>query len=367
MALLLVLWFLIRLLIVVSLFSVEPVIADNVSCDAAAAAAAAGAQQKKPFDYVLVTDDLHLTEKIAVWDDGILEEKMKAQGLRVVRKSFSDPDFDWSRTKWVILRSCWGRDKMYDKWLKFLDDIKNKTTLVNYELLEGTTNKTKYFERLVKDHGINIPSTVFVKQGSSQDTVGSRTLRQIQKEHGWETMVIKPNSGQGGNGNFKVTLENMDEMESKFQNMLQDGDMLVQEFQRHLVVDEENQKELHEFGEISIIAINRKITHAIRKLPLPGKYIVQSGYSWPHKPTKKELVFAKRVIRAFDDVPVLSYLRIDIFRDNSNKLALMEVAGRSTDLFFRTVPSAAEALAKHLSDLVREQPCSSSEDDSCEA
>jgi hypothetical protein len=69
-----------------------------------------------------------------------------------------------------------------------------------------------------------------------------------------------------------------------------------------------------------------------------------------YQPTDDEVLFAKQVAAAVaDSVGVWpAYLRVDIFYDNDDKLALMELAAGTANIWLEHVPEAADALARYI-------------------
>ena len=76
------------------------------------------------------------------------------------------------------------------------------------------------------------------------------------------------------------------------------------------------------------------------------------GGTWSiYQPTPDEVDFAKQVAAAVADCldgiwP--AYLRVDIFYDNDDNLALMELAAGTANIWLEQVPEAADALARYI-------------------
>ena len=98
------------------------------------------------------------------------------------------------------------------------------------------------------------------------------------------------------------------------------------------------------------MVIGGKFTHAVIKQAKDGDFRVQSDYGGSyslHKPTRGEIDFAEKAIAVLEQLP--AYARVDIIRDNENRLALIEIELIEPELWFRLYPAAATALAEHLS------------------
>jgi hypothetical protein len=119
--------------------------------------------------------------------------------------------------------------------------------------------------------------------------------------------------------------------------------MLVQEFQRSIP----------EHGEVSVVIVGDNVTHAVLKKPKPGGFIVHEhweGTNTLHVPTNEEVTFARKVVRVsgerFGHFPPIS--RVDMFRDNSNELAMMELTIIGPMMYIDVNPKVAEALVERL-------------------
>lgn len=293
----------------------------------------------KPLDVVIMTDDEDLNHWNGMTEDGILMKELEALGRKVERKSFTDPEFDWSSTKVAILRSAWDRFDKYEQWEEFSTVLIPKSTILinSWKSVQWVDDKSIYMPQLA-EKGIHIIDTVFV------DSDFPRTLKEVRSEKGWDTFIMKPAVSNMGCSLYKVTPDNMEEMEGIFSGLLSEGeDMLVQVYEYNLVKD----------GEISVIAIGGDITHAMaRKWPagFPSHAKIGSDQVFSlHNLTQDEALFAENVINVVLKLGHVSfYTRIDICRDNSNNLAIIELAISSPELFLRYNPEAAALLAKQL-------------------
>ena len=118
--------------------------------------------------------------------------------------------------------------------------------------------------------------------------------------------------------------------------------MLFQEFLNNITTQ----------GEISLIMIGGRYTHAIKKIAKEGDFRVQDDHGGrieKYTPTKEEIVFAENCLAASPFKPM--YARVDIVYDNNNKPSLSELELIEPELWFRNHPKAAEQLAEKISKL----------------
>lgn len=87
-------------------------------------------------------------------------------------------------------------------------------------------------------------------------------------------------------------------------------------------------------GEVSLIYLGGRFSHAIAKRPQPGDFRVQPEYDGiiaPHRPSDDELRAAEAVLAAVEEE--LLYARIDLVRDLDGKPALIELELIEPDLY----------------------------------
>src|SRR5690606_39070386 len=130
--------------------------------------------------------------------------------------------------------------------------------------------------------GVNIIPSVFVEK-SDRDEV-SKCLSK------WETIVIKPTVG---------AWSNMVERFSKLDAALQHLQMVIQKCGSAII--QPYCKEI-EKGELSLVFIEDKFSHGLRKIPAKGEFRSQhdggiGGSMEAYKPTESEIQFGKQVLK----------------------------------------------------------------------
>ena len=75
------------------------------------------------FDVVILTESRYLNpEKVnnyiqnILTEEDLLKKALEKHGLKVVRKDWADPDFDWGSTKCAIFRTTWD---YFDRFEEF--------------------------------------------------------------------------------------------------------------------------------------------------------------------------------------------------------------------------------------------------------
>jgi glutathione synthase/RimK-type ligase-like ATP-grasp enzyme len=156
-----------------------------------------------------------------------------------------------------------------------------------------------------------------------------------------EEAILKPAIGGAGRHTYRVTSESIAEHEAVFRELAAQEAMLLQPFQQSVLTG----------GEISLVMIAGRCTHAVHKRGKPGDFRVHDdhgGTVHPHEATAEEVAFALRAIAACDSTPL--YARVDLVRDNAGQLAVMELELIEPELFFRFNPAAAELMARAIRD-----------------
>ena len=299
------------------------------------------------FDLVILTDPNYISVKnpTPFIDNVLLEDRLVADALqkrelRVTRKSWDDPNFDWSSTKYAMFRSTWDYIHRVTEFSDWLQNVSEQTQLINSKkLIEW--NFDKHYLLDLEKTGIAIPNTCFIEKGTHN------TLKEIhekaidQQIFNASTLVLKPCVSGGARHTYKIPVQAIAQYEEVFQDLVTNESMMVQEFQQNIV----------DQGEISMMVFNGQFAHAVLKVAKSGDFRVQDDFGGSvqqYNASKEEIEFAERTVLSAPELPM--YARVDIFRDNDNKLALAELEVFEPELWFRLNPEAANLLAKNIMD-----------------
>jgi glutathione synthase/RimK-type ligase-like ATP-grasp enzyme len=164
-------------------------------------------------------------------------------------------------------------------------------------------------------------------------------LQSVVAQHRWDEAVFKPVVSGAARATFRFDAGGCAAMEERFARCVATEAMMVQPFQRDVL----------ESGELSLVVIGGRCTHAVRKRARPGDFRVQDdhgGTVHPHAATPEEIRFAESAVACCPAVP--AYARVDAVRDAAGRLCVMELELVEPELFFRFHAPAARALADHL-------------------
>jgi glutathione synthase/RimK-type ligase-like ATP-grasp enzyme len=295
------------------------------------------------YDVVLITEDryeapAHIDGYIAniLADDAIVTKALETHGLRVIRRSWSNPDFNWSSARCAIFRTTWDYFHRFDEFKQWMKATSLQTRFINsLEIIQW--NMDKHYLADLKANGVNIVASTFMERGSDVN------LRELLHLHQVNKGIIKPTVSGTARHTYIVEESNLHETQSMLNDLLQQESMLFQPFQRNI---------LHA-GELSLVLINGTCTHAVRKTAKQGDFRVQDDFGGTvheHSPTPEEVSFAESALAACRELPV--YARVDMIRDNHDNLAIMELELIEPELWFRKNPEAAVPFARSIYQLL---------------
>lgn len=263
-------------------------------------------------------------------------EALEKQGIKVVRKSWDDPDFDWSGTKYALFRTTWDYFDRFGEFSQWLEKTAKLTQFINSDRLISW-NMDKHYLMELANAGITIPKTHFVEKGTNISLETAFSQATLQQGFQKSDFVLKPCVSGAARHTYRIREGEISAHAPLFRDLIGQQAMMVQEFQEHIVSQ----------GEFSLIVLDGSFSHAVLKRAKPGDFRVQDdhgGSVHAHTPNPDQIEFAERVVKACPEQPI--YARVDIFRDNDGNWALAELEIFEPELWFRLRPEAADILAK---------------------
>ena len=258
-------------------------------------------------------------------DDGLLREALRERGCEA-RSVVWDEDADWASFDLCLVRSTWDYNRKYEEFLDWARRVEAATVLQNpADLIAWNSNKT--YLRELAQAGVRIVPTVWVERDSGI------ALADILAEQEWEQAVIKPVVDLGAENLQRVRPGAGSEA---LATVLQRHDAMVQPFLPSLEVQ----------GELSLIYIDGRLTHAVRKRPAPGDFRVQSiwgGTTSRAEPAADETELAEHALAQLDEPPL--YARVDIVAGPDGAPCLIELELIEPNHYLSTTPTAAEKWA----------------------
>jgi glutathione synthase/RimK-type ligase-like ATP-grasp enzyme len=248
-------------------------------------------------------------------------------GLDWAVAAWDDHGFDWSEGRLVLVRSPWDYVLRRREFLEWTRDVESLTTLVNpAAVLEENTDKG--YLRTLEARGVRIVPTGWV--GSADDA--GRVVARMRRDHG-PRVVVKPTVSSAARGTI-VTADAL-EAEAHARLVLAQGfGVLVQPYVD--AVDDE--------GEISVVMIDGRATHAVRRAPALSD--APDAAFGELVPLTEELAAAASAVLGAAESEQLLYARVDLVREPAGNLALMELELTEPTLFLTLHQPAAQALAQ---------------------
>ncbi len=293
----------------------------------------------KQFDVVLLTDDRYIDPSDpdefvsnVLKEDQLVLNSLQSRGLITTKKSWSDPVFEWSTTRYALFRTTWDYAERFTEFSDWLMRVAAQTRLINsYDLL--VWNLDKHYLQDLKFKGVHVVETYFIEFGDQ------RTLAEIHSALGWTKTVIKPVVSAAAKDTYVLEKETFSQHEKLFRELIRNESMMLQPFQ----------KSITERGELSLMVIGGEYTHAVLKKAKAGDFRVQDDFGGSvheYEPTSDEIDLAIAAVKACDPIPI--YARVDIISDNDGKPAVSELELLEPEMWFRRKENASEKLADQI-------------------
>jgi glutathione synthase/RimK-type ligase-like ATP-grasp enzyme len=267
-------------------------------------------------DIVLVTDARGLFSHDARTEVEPLVAAFHARGVTARLGAWDDPAFDWSKTGLSVLRTPWNYHRKRDAfvaWARTVPHLMNPAEVVAW-------NSHKGYLRALEEKGIPIVPTEWISKESSLDEVLTR--------RGWREGILKPAVSAGSFRTRRFT--NGEAAQELLSEILTETEAMVQPYLASVDAT----------GERSICFFGGKLSHAVKRFP-PLATGLHGGVAIELPADEK--AFAERVLAAAPG-PLL-YARVDVARDDSGTLRLMELEVIEPSFFLDVVPEAAQRFA----------------------
>ena len=295
------------------------------------------------YDVVILTDYRFENPKEINWytnqvltEDNILQESLERKGLKVCKKNWNANDFNWAKTKYAIFRSTWDYFDRFNEFFKWLDITKEKTKFINSSDII-LWNIDKHYLNDLEKQGINIAPTIFIEKGNQLN------IDDLFKETNWKEAVIKPAISGAARHTYRLNKNNFNKYNDLLNELILKESFLFQEFLNNIITD----------GEISMMIIGGKYTHAVKKRAKHGDFRVQDDHGGTverYNASKTEILFAEKCIQLCPNKVI--YARVDIIYDNNNEISLSELELIEPELWFRNNEESADLLSEEIFKLI---------------
>jgi glutathione synthase/RimK-type ligase-like ATP-grasp enzyme len=261
-----------------------------------------------------------------IQDDRLLIPALENFGVAPIELPWSAGLEQVTAEDTLVIRAIWDYHLRPAEFAAWLDDASRiGCKLINPEPLLRW-NYQKSYLREIALKGAPMPQTFFF----DSPVEFAKNPPQLSPETEY---VVKPIISASAHGTFRVTANAVAPTVSGFSYHA----FLVQEFLPEIVE-----------GEWSLIFIGGRFSHAVKKMPPPGEFRVQSEFGGrvvAEVPPEIALMQAEQVITLLPQMPV--YARIDLIMRRETAL-LIEIELIEPDLFLSTHEPAAESLARFI-------------------
>ena len=258
-------------------------------------------------------------------DDRCVLDALAVRGLDVVPwvwTTAAPPDLDAA-----VLRSCWDYHRAPDAFRAFLAGVSvplfNTATIARW-------NMDKSYLRELASYGAILPKTAWVEAGDR------RALATVLADAGLDDAVVKPRISLSAEDTFRVARRDADERETAYRAIVATRAVLVQAFVPAIAT-----------GEISLVYLGGRFSHAVRKTPADGDFRVQSDYGGARAREEAKPAWLAAADAVLARLPPMLYARVDLVEDG-DALSWMELEAIDPELFFALVPEASARFADAL-------------------
>ena len=260
-------------------------------------------------------------------DDRVFHDALAARGVDSRQCVWDDPQIDWSRFDLVVIRTTWDYQEKRDAFVAWAErlpvPLHNPAHVVRW-------NTHKSYLRDLEARGVPIIPTEWLARGTAPDVAS------ICARRGWRRAFLKPCVGATSRETLRFDAADP-AAQRHVERLLPHEDLMLQPYLSAVETD----------GELSAIFIDGELTHAVRKVPVPGDYRVQDDFgAKDHAIDFPDVALARRVVDAVGEG--LLYARAD-FLAAKEGLLVTELELVEPSFFFRHAHHAAERLAEAIS------------------
>ena len=261
--------------------------------------------------------------------DVALHEALAARGIAFERPLWSDPTVDWAAYDLAVVRTVWDYTADRDGFVDWAARAGGLTRLENpADVLRWNSHKGYLLE--LEERGAPVVPTAWLGRGDTVDLAALCVAR------GWDEVVCKPAVAAGSDGLIRVGggPAGHRRAQGALDALLAAGDVMIQPFRARIAE-----------GELSLVAVEGRVTHAVRKHPASGDFRVQGRFGGryaPERPSAEAVSLAEWILEALG-APLL-FARVDLITADDGTLELGEVEATEPDLYLEHSEDGTRAL-----------------------
>ena len=269
-------------------------------------------------------------------EDDKLLNFLKEKGLNIEKVIWNDEQIKWEDYSLAILKSPWDYFDLIEDFYSWLDHLQAKNIKLLNPIEVVRWNANKQYLQEIEAAGLKITPSFFVQNKENVN------LEHFFEKFNTNRLIVKPCVSGGAKNTFKVTVDNVNEVNQKLNLLIQDEDFIIQPFL----------PEILENGEWSFVFFNGAYSHSLIKQAKPGDFRVQpahGGSVHPQKPSEELIATAQQYVTLF--AKNCLYARVDGTSVNGEFL-LMELELIEPFLFLNTETENYERYYKALQELM---------------
>lgn len=265
-------------------------------------------------------------------DDRPLIGAFQGEGLSAIPVIWTDKTVDWEFFDAVVVRTPWDYHLKLHDFEQTVQRIEasgiplwNPASILLWNARKG------YLDDL-EAKGVPCIPSAWMPAGSAP------LLRAMADQHGWTEVVVKPEISGGGRDTWRAKREDLEQVEEELAPKLRRAAFFMQPFV----------PEIETNGEISLVFFSGDFSHAVRKMPAKGGFLVHEKHGGHVDKLRADadLIRWANGVLYFVDSPLL-YARVDLV-ETPNGPVLVELEVLEPELFFRHGPGSAEKFASAL-------------------
>ncbi|CAN5373296.1 hypothetical protein BH10CHL1_BH10CHL1_41230 [soil metagenome] len=261
--------------------------------------------------------------------DNYVAQALMQLGHQIEAKPWNG-EFAWfAHADLVVLRSNWDYHAEIAQFRAGLErletaqiPLQNSASLVCWNLHKG------YLLEL-QAKGVKLPTSILLPPETS--------LAEIYQQQNWSEAVVKPVYGASGHLVERVRAGQIAAWTQGSRQQRPADEWLVQAYM----------PEIAQSGEISLIFVEGRYSHAVQKRPQSGEFRINSQYQGQItriEPNGMTLEQARQPLVWLDEIPL--YARVDGIVTADGTFYLMELELNEPGLYFQYAPEKALGLAE---------------------
>jgi hypothetical protein len=245
-------------------------------------------------------------------DQGPLVAALRERDLQVELAVWNDTSVDWESFDLVVVRSTWDYTTSPERFVAWVEEVDVLAPVLNPPAIIIDNHHKRYLLDLAA-RGLAITPTELVGRDEDGDLVA------IMERRGWSDVVVKPAISAGSRETLRVHGSSVAEGQTHLSALLENEDVLIQEYQRSV----------EDYGERALVWIDGGFTHAIRKTTRWGGDEENVSKALPI--ADDERAFGEAALAPYADD--LLYARVDLARGPDGAPRLMELELIEPSLF----------------------------------